>query len=307
MSLLSTLAALVVAAPPPAAPPPAGPSGAPPNAALIDALPDCKDESCPAFVALRDRGPAIWPDLKPIIAPPADARRPPDELTRFWSIGLCATLRLEACAPHLERILTVGAEVRLRAASAFALADIRGAAASPQLRLACTDTDANVRFEAASALGRLRGADPETFRTLVELLSDRDADVRLAAIEALGLGSHEGVGPHLVHRLKHDTRAMNRGFAAISLGQRGIRDAAPDLIARLTAEPDPEALAAAAWALGELMDANAIKPLEALEGHADARVREAAAAALKELREVPPRPPRPMPKEGPARHPVPKR
>ncbi len=305
MSLVSTLAALALAAPPPSAP--AEPASPPPNAALIAALPDCKDESCPAFVALGEKGPAIWPDLEPIVALPADARRPPDELTRFWSIGLCAALRIDACAPHLERILTVGAEVRLRAASAFALADIRGAAAAPALRLACTDVDANVRFEAASALGRLRGADPETFRTLTELLADRAADVRLAAIEALGLGSYDGATPHLVHRLERDTRPMNRGYAAIALGQRGAREAAPALIARLGAEADPEALAAAAWALGELMDPAAVAPLEGLRSHTDPRVREAAEAALKSLRAVPARPPRPIPKEGPSRQPTPKR
>jgi len=271
--------------------------------ALIEKLAACEDENCATFLELRGRGPSIWTALLPLVLPAPETRRPPKELTRFWAIGLCAAHRHQPCAEPLKRIIAVGPEPRLRAASAYAIARIMGPPAADSLLLALTDSDINVRFEAASAIGDLRLGDDSVVTGLLATFTDGDGDVRRAAIEALGLGGNPKAVQPLADRLGRETVAMNRGFAAIALGQLRGRAAAPQLIARLAVEEDAEALAAAAWALGELGDGAAVAPLEVLSKHANQQVRESARAALVELKRVPERAPRELPKVQPKKTP----
>jgi len=279
-----------------------GPSVASPPAELtaeLAALPDCADEDCPAFKALVARGPAVWEGLEPIVDSTRESAAKAPELTRFWSIGVCAELKLTPCAAPLQRILAVGAAPRLRAASAFALAEILGEAAADSLLLALDDGDVNVRLEAVSGIARLRLSGDAARKGLIGALRDRDADVRRAAIEALGLGGHVAAVPQLIERLRREALPMNRGFAAIALGQLRASAAVGDLVARLDKEADLEALKASIWALGAIGDASASGPLKPLVGHADAEVAELAKATLAHLSKVPELTPR----KAPARHP----
>lgn len=252
-------------------------------AELVGRLPACESlETCPAVKALVSRGPSIWPAVKVGL----DA---PDEMTRFWTLGVLSEVIVPASREALALRLD-DPEIRVRAAAAFALGNHRDKAVTPSLVKALRDVDLNVRFAAAVGLGRVR--DPASVPPLVEALRDEDDDVRGHAALALGDIGDRQATPRLLERLREDLKPHVRGKAAMALGS--LRDPASldPLLAHIGEEKDAKALAAAVWALGALGDAKAIPALEKLAGHADPEVREYVAEALAAIRKAG-RPPTP--------------
>jgi HEAT repeat protein len=72
----------------------------------------------------------------------------------------------------------------VREQAAFALGQFRATSAVPALVVALKDSAANVREQAAFALGQIR--DPRAIDALTEALKDASADVRQQAAFALG-------------------------------------------------------------------------------------------------------------------------
>lgn len=269
--------------------------GPAPVAELVAQLEACKDEACAPYVALIARGVAVWPELAAGLDAPA-------EMTRFWTIGVLAALKLPAARERLLAVLQGEPLVRVRAAAAFALGNLAkgdaSAAVVQALALAADDKDVNVRFEAISGLARL-GA-PGVTATFIKAVRDHDADVRIEAIDALALLADPAARAVLEERLQEDLKPGVRGHAAIALGNLKGPESVPLLLTRLARERHPEALAAACWALGALGDARAVAPLEALRTHKEAVVRQQATEALALLAAAPAPAPLPAPTPAPA-------
>jgi HEAT repeat protein len=149
------------------------------------------------------------------------------------------------------------------------------------LVLALKDEDADVRGEAAAALGEL--GDPTAVPMLIRTLDDQEAEVRLSAIQALGeLGDAQAV-PDLIEVLASsrsiggELRADEQEAAANVLGQLGDVRAVKPLV-RYAAENQEAALAAIVQ-----IGRPAVDPLaEVLQGRSRA-ARRVAAEALGEI------------------------
>ncbi|MGZ6696036.1 MAG: HEAT repeat domain-containing protein [Solirubrobacteraceae bacterium] len=166
---------------------------------------------------------------------------------------------------------------RIRAAEA--LGAMRVEEAVPWLRERLHHPDASLQLACARALADLRAID-----ALPEITG---------ALAASGAESGEVAeilltfGPLAVPFLRvraADSPAAERRLAVAALGEIRALDAAPDLRARL-ADPDPEVVAGAARALGQVGDTTAVGPvLEALQDpERPWFVHVAAAGALGEL------------------------
>ena len=261
-----------------------------PIADLVGQLEACQDEACAPYVALIARGAAVWPDLAAGLDAPA-------EMTRFWTIGVLAAVKLPAARERLVGVLQGEPLVRVRAAAAFALGNLGKGDASEAvvkaLVTAADDKDVNVRFEAISALARL--GPPGVTATFIKAVRDHDEDVRIEAIDALAALADPAARAVLEERLQEDLKPGVRGHAAIALGNLKGPESVPLLLVRLGRERHPEALAAACWALGALGDARAVEPLKALLTHKEAVVRQQATDALALLATPPAPAPVPTP------------
>ncbi len=171
------------------------------------------------------------------------------------------------------------------------------------------DRDAEVREEAARALGELRF--PRAVMPLCRTLKDSEWTVRLTAVDALGQFNDVRSIEPLVDTLKDEkpavhqaaaevlvkcgdravnslTRALTdqqlsaRRTAAWALGQIGERRSVPALIAILD-DPEPAVRETAALTLGQLKDKRAIEPLCALLRDSHAHITQAALHALQEI------------------------
>ncbi|HXG68319.1 MAG TPA: peptidylprolyl isomerase, partial [Blastocatellia bacterium] len=120
-----------------------------------------------------------------------------------------------------------------------ALLRIKQAASVPAIANQLRSPDADLRWQAANALARIRDGIAPTVPALVNLLTDKDALVRANAARALGVAQDKS---------------------------------AVEPLARLLADPDERVIASAINALGQLADARAVEPLIAkgnalLEGY----------------------------------------
>jgi hypothetical protein len=134
---------------------------------------------------------------------------------------------------------------------------------------------------AASLLRWVHGGhdDASLVPRLTATLRDDDACLRRIAGSMLGHVRHPSARAALLTALD-DENAGTRTAAAIGLGIAEHPAALQPLIARLR-DPAPAVRRAAAWALGELENRDAMLPLiDVLGRDADARVRQAAAAAI---------------------------
>ena len=278
--LLSLLVPAALAGPGLAAP---AQAPAPSVEDLVGRLEPCEDLDCPPARALVARGAAIWPALEVGLAPERG------EMTRFWTLGVLSEVPIPAARARLEALLAADPLVRIRAAAAFALGNLRTPEVAPALAKALADSDVNVRYEAASALGR--SPDKAAVPALLTALRDKDEDVRAAVVEALGAARDPQAVDPLLRRAERDPVPAVRGMAAVALANLRAPSVVAPLVARLASEDNPQALAAVCWALGELGDARALAPLEGLASHPSAVVKQHAAEAVARLKgEVPPPP-----------------
>lgn len=103
-------------------------------------------------------------------------------------------------------------EVEMRASAIDSLGFLRLPEAVPALLEALADESAQVRWLAASALGRLM-PEARAVWPLLDCLHDTDADVRYYAAQALGLSDDPQVIPHLMVACDDDAIAVRRGAA----------------------------------------------------------------------------------------------
>lgn len=126
-------------------------------------------------------------------------------------------------------------------------------------------------------------AHPDSIRTLVDSIrTDPEAIVRSAAIRSLArmLPAEDVTRTNaLIEALKNDSFARNREDAAVALGVKGQKLAAPALIQALQ-DQDAWVAVVAAVSLGMTQDPAAVQPLTELLQHQDWRMRGAALTGL---------------------------
>ncbi len=144
-----------------------------------------------------------------------------------------------------------------------------------------SDSNSNIRSNAAQALKKLNAAKKQMVVGYVEALDSPDLDVRRDAAEALGrLGNKRAVEP-LIKALG-DPNFCVREHAAEALGRLGDKRAVEPLIKAL-GDPDSYVRRDATEALGRLGDKRAVEPLINRLSDSDSNIRSNAAQALGRL------------------------
>lgn len=187
-----------------------------------------------------------------------------------------------AAVPALERALR-HADARVRFTAAYALGEIGEESAAPALeRVLTADSDARARRYAAHAIGEL--GTHRSVDALSAAISDRDASVRYAAVEAMGEIHDLEQAPSA---LRQACTSSDRKLARLAtLAVAEMHDPTTlDLLISLSAMDDRDVRLHIAEALGEIGSPKASDALMRLLKDADAHVRRAAAEALGEIRE----------------------
>ena len=137
--------------------------------------------------------------------------------TCFYPIGAQTS---DKVASLINQLGNESANLRRDAAVALGRIGAAAKVAVPQLVVSLNDPDKDVRLAATYALSSIGWAAKDAVPQLVVSLNDPDKDVRLAAADALGhIGAKEAV-PHLVDLLKDPDKDVRRA-AVDALGQIG--------------------------------------------------------------------------------------
>ena len=194
------------------------------------------------------------PKAKPTTTPPAAATAPSDAtISKLARILRAADRRI---VDDDLRALLADENESVRAKAVLALGQIGDASSGPDLERATHDPAARVRARAAFSLGLLTTVDTAA---LVPLAGDASAEVRAAAIEALGR-AHQDASVPLVRAALDDADSEVRAAAALAAWK--FSDPQPlldGLIAGL-GNPDARVRAAAAYALARLGSAPVAPP-----------------------------------------------
>jgi HEAT repeat protein/beta-lactamase regulating signal transducer with metallopeptidase domain len=174
------------------------------------------------------------------------------------------------------------AEPAARAAAARTLGQPEDTAAVGALeRLLRTDANADVRLAAAEALGRMEAK--RSVPVLEAALGDQSAAVRRTVAWALGQIEDKSSVEALVHALA-DSDAEVRETAIWALGQIADSGSVAALAERLGRDGQVEVRRKSAWALGQIEDKSAVPALgTALHRDSDPEVRRTAAWALGQI------------------------
>jgi len=239
------------------------------------------------------------------------------ELSKNWRDRIKTVQALGAsgdprAVPTLIQALA-DSDADIRRMAAEALGKLGDPQAIPALAQTLRDSEWDVRCAAAEALGKFN--DPQAVPALIEALGDSDWDVRSAAAEALGaIGDPQAVPALSVWAYAGEDAAQDAlltlGHPALGLPQAVAQLAAqgawgvliralpnekvrkaivelgtPALPALIEALGDPseEVRGAAAEALGDIGDPQAVLALRQAQWDLDKNVRRAAAEALSKL------------------------
>jgi len=170
-----------------------------------------------------------------------------------------------------------GADEITRQNAADLLAQL-GQPAVPDLIRLAGDKNPDVKIAALHALGRVKSAD--ALPVLIPLLSDPDPDIRRTVTESLGCIRDSSVIPRLIERFR-DQNAAVRFEAVCALAGMGNFAVHPVLEAAENREP--EIRAAALETLGKFPDPVILYPLVKGLSDTDAHVRQTAAKVLGSL------------------------
>jgi HEAT repeat protein len=184
----------------------------------------------------------------------------------------------------IDRSLTdlAGSDVKAARNGADFLAVFRNVKYIPALSaaLARTDLGAEARAHAAIALGRI--GDPAVNSALAKAMTDADAQVRLAAVQAwTAVRYQQGAAP--IAPLVGDSDEGVRAAAAAALGEEREATARTNLEAALATDTSAVVRRNAAWALGRIGNAASRPALEKASTDPSPLVAMTAKAALSSL------------------------
>ncbi len=167
-----------------------------------------------------------------------------------------------------------------RLSAVSALRDLPAAEAVPLLKQAIEDSNARVRYAAASIIGQK--GDASVYTLLQNLLkTDPEFDVRASAAAALGDLRVPDAYEDLIDAYQHDGEWLVRFSCIAALGELADRRGYELLVTALQA--DPLIRTVAAGALGQLGDARAVPVLIEYLQDEDWQLRFRIAQALGEL------------------------
>ena len=187
------------------------------------------------------------------------------------------------CLPVLEEILNdVAEETDVRSAAALALGKVGGERAVDLLKQLALNEPPPVKTYSLQALG-MSGRE-EVVPVLLDALKDQDNDVFASAAEALGLIG-KPVVPHLIALLKPGSAEDARCIAAWQLGTLRYSEAIPPLVTVVRTDPNPEVVALAIWALGEigLCEPDVLEALKWAKTQEDPAINQRADMAIKKI------------------------
>lgn len=216
-----------------------------------------------------------------LTAAPSDVERAGVRRDAWFVVLAAASADLPLIARGLD---DSDAQVRRLAITAIGATQAPEAQKRPLLERALADPSFNVRYDAVRAYGRT--LQPGDCAPLLRATDDRNTQVSLAAIDALGAGCVGGPSPvaqltAIVDQLPGVAGAWHRpAHAFVSLARAG-RDAASARLALFAGHPTWQVRMYAARGAAAL--ANAVR-LEQLARDANDNVREAAVAGLKQVR-----------------------
>jgi HEAT repeat protein len=155
-----------------------------------------------------------------------------------------------SCLPVLEEILyDMQEEPDIRSAAALALGKVGGDRALEILKNMAHHENATIKNYSVQALGLL--GREEGVPILLDALKDKDNAIFASAAEALGrIG--KPVVPHLIDLLQTGNAEDARCIAAWQLGTLRYTEAVPTLVKVIRNDKNPEVVALAIWALGEI-------------------------------------------------------
>ncbi len=191
------------------------------------------------------------------------------------SCAAIAALGRLAAPQAVELLLAVLEDDNVRKTTIEALGEIGDEQAVTSLTPLLADGSNEIQSAAACALGQI--GDPQAIPSLIDAV--QEGDISKDAAKAIIEISEDPV-EHLAPMLQAQDQRV-RWAAAEALSEVGP-PAAAALIDVLKDE-ESDALAPAAWALGETEDEQAIKPLISLLDHPDTKVRQVAAVELGRL------------------------
>ena len=174
----------------------------------------------------------------------------------------------------LDKLEDGTSEERISAAWALGRSG-RGDVIDKLIEVSREDRDVNVRINAVGSIGELGGAEVQT--DLVELLDDKERDVRLAALRALASERFAGALPEIGRLLIEEDDL--RSAAVDVLGNLGSAEAVP-LLQQVAGDEDDDVRTRVAFALGKLRDPRGVPVLTRLLGDPKWEVRANAAQAL---------------------------
>ena len=132
-------------------------------------------------------------------------------------------------------------------------------------------------FTREEAIGELEMKGDEVVDPLIDALSDRNKNVKIAAIQILAnIGDEKAIKP-LILTLSDNNKLVRRE-ASTALSRMG--PAAVDPLIEVLDNPDWRVRGAAAWALGNLNDEKAIPALEKLLDDESGYVKSGAQSAI---------------------------
>lgn len=167
--------------------------------------------------------------------------------------------------------------------AAQALGEMEDPRAVEPLREALDDSNQWVRIVAAEALGQI--SDWRAIETLIYALGDSSIWVRRASVVALGqIGDPQAISP-LIERLLHppDNEWPEELHDVIAKALGAIGGTAIQVLIDTLEDPDVWVSSAAARALGQIGDPQAIVPLTDLVKQENKWVRSAATQALAQI------------------------
>ncbi|MFN8543825.1 MAG: HEAT repeat domain-containing protein [Candidatus Binatia bacterium] len=152
------------------------------------------------------------------------------------------------------------------------------------------DPDADVRLEGVQELAQLEGDDAKIPELLQRTATDTDQRVRVKAIQTMGNLRVKDSTPFLVQQLfLRDTDEVTRRHILAALGKIRDRRTTQQLLDFVARNVDPGLRGNAIFALGEIGDPVAIKPLETLVASGRAPMLDGVAReAVRKIKNQPP-------------------